>query len=64
MRKTSLLGLSIFTGMAIRSHTLVGFVIGAIGILGILIEQILTMSSLSLEKKIDADAVLPNIEST
>jgi hypothetical protein len=50
--------------MAIRSHTLVGFVIGAIGILGILIEQILTMSSLSLEKKIDTDAVLPNIEST
>ena len=64
LRKTSLLGLSVFAGMAIRSWTLVGFIVGAIGILGILIEQILIFSSLSRESKTDSDAVLVNIECT
>jgi len=53
LRKASLLGLSIFAGMAIRSRTLVGFIVGAIGILCILIEQGLTWQTLYHESKID-----------
>lgn len=48
LRKASLLGLSVFAGMAIRSRTLVGFVVGAIGILCILIEQTITFRTLYL----------------
>jgi hypothetical protein len=64
LRKASLLGLSVFAGMAIKSRTLVGFIVGAIGILCILIEQGLTWRTLFHEYKIDQDAVFPNIERT
>jgi hypothetical protein len=64
LRKTALLGLSLFSGTAIRSRTLVGFIIGAVGISGILVEQLLIFSSLSRESNPDSDAVLVNIECT
>jgi hypothetical protein len=64
LRKASLLGLAVFIGMGIRSKSLFGIIVGSIGILSILVEQVLTLRTLRKESKVDQDAVLPNIEST
>ncbi len=64
LRKASLLGLALFSGLCIRSHSLVGIIVGVIGIILILCEQFLTVQQIRQDRKVDSEAVLPNIECT
>ena len=50
--------------MSIRSKSLIGIVIGVISIICILCEQYLVARQVRQVKKVDPDAVLPNIDST
>ena len=64
LKKGGLLALALILGISIRSQALVGIIIGVISIIFILSEQYLIARRVKSERKLDPDAVLPNIEST